>query len=191
MSTNNNENDILLWSRFKNGDEESFVSIFKNYYSDLFNYGCKITGDISVVEDCIQDLFIDLWRSNNKAEIISLNAYLFTAFKFKLLKSINKSGKIISFNDGLHENDFEISKEMLLINAQENKEMTLKIFSAMQQLSSRQKEIIYLKFYQELSYEEISAVMKINYQAVRNLVYQSIKVLKKIMRNVITIIAIF
>src|SRR5665213_1120575 len=139
MSTNNNENDSLLWNQFKNGDAESFVLIFKNYYSDLFNYGCKITSDITLVEDCIQDLFIDLWRSTSKSEIISLKAYLFTAFKFKLLKSINKTGKIISFNDGLHENDFEISKEMLLINDQENKEITQKIFNAMQQLSPRQK----------------------------------------------------
>ncbi len=137
MALHDFESDILLWSQVRNGNTESFVSIFKNYYSDLFNYGCKITDDVTIVEDCIQDLFIDLWRTKGKAEIVSLKAYLFTAFKFKLIKSLGKSGKIISFLDGNHENEFEISKEMLLINDQENKELTLKIFNAMQQLSPR------------------------------------------------------
>jgi DNA-directed RNA polymerase specialized sigma subunit, sigma24 homolog len=45
----------------------------------------------------------------------------------------------------------------------------------------RQKEIIYLKYYMNLSYEEVSEVMNINYQAARNLVYQSIKVLKNVL----------
>jgi len=69
---------------------------------------------------------------------------------------------------------------MLLINDQANKELAQKVFNAMKELSARQKEIIYLKLHQNLSYEEVSEIMNINYQAARNLVYQSIKVLKKI-----------
>ncbi|HEY1199844.1 MAG TPA: sigma-70 family RNA polymerase sigma factor, partial [Niastella sp.] len=52
---------------------------------------------------------------------------------------------------------------------------------ALGQLSNRQKEIIYLKFYQELNYDEVSEIMNINYQAARNLLYQSIKSLKKLL----------
>jgi RNA polymerase sigma-70 factor (ECF subfamily) len=75
---------------------------------------------------------------------------------------------------------FEISREMLLINNQADKELSQKVFAAIEELSSRQKEIIYLKFHQNLGYEEVSEIMNINYQAARNLVYQAIKVLKKI-----------
>jgi RNA polymerase sigma-70 factor (ECF subfamily) len=185
MALDDIDNDIVLWNQFRNGDTESFVSIFKKYYNDLFNYGCKITADDTIVEDCIQDLFVDLWRTGGKAEIISLKAYFFRAFKFKLIKAISKENKTTSFVPGLHENDpmgigFEISKEMLLINNQADKELSQKVFAAIEELSSRQKEIIYLKFHQNLGYEEVSEIMNINYQAARNLVYQAIKVLKKI-----------
>jgi RNA polymerase sigma-70 factor (ECF subfamily) len=180
MALNDIDNDIVLWNQFRNGDTESFVSIFKKYYSNLFNYGCKITADHAIIEDCIQDLFIDLWRTGGKAEIISLKAYFFRAFKFKLIKAISKENKTSSFVPGLHENDFEISREVFLINNHENKELSEKVFAAIEELSSRQKEIIYLKFHQNLSYEEVSEIMNINYQAARNLVYQAIKVLKKI-----------
>jgi len=130
-------------------------------------------------------LHLDLWRSKGKAEIVSLKAYFFTAFKFKLVKAISKVGKTRSLLSGLNADDpiaigFEISHEMFLINDQENEELKQKVFNAMKELSPRQKEIIYLKFHQNLSYEEVSEIMNINYQAARNLIYQSIKVLKKI-----------
>ena len=50
---------------------------------------------------------------------------------------------------------------------------------AIEQLSNRQKEIIYLKFYNGLSYEEISAVTQLKYQSVRNLFSVALKELRK------------
>jgi RNA polymerase sigma-70 factor (ECF subfamily) len=179
MALNENEQDILLWRQFKDGDEESFVCLFRNYYSDLFNYGCKITKDHALVEDCIQDLFADIWRTHGKAEINSLKAYFLRAFKFKLLKALSKSDKRNNIAGRLHE-EFEISYENILIHDQDNEAMKQKVFNALNELSPRQREIIYLKFHQNLSYDEISEIMHINYQAARNLIYQSIKMLKKI-----------
>lgn len=180
MSENNNENEILLWNSFKDGNAESFVLIFKNYYSALYHYGCKITLDTTLVEDVIQDLFVDLWRSGGKAELVSLKAYLFTAFKFKLLKAFKDAGKINIVEANENENSFEISRELILINGEHHEELHKKVAIAMKELTARQSEIIYLKFYQNLSYEEVSEIMHISYQASRNLLYQSIKVLKKI-----------
>jgi len=132
-----------------------------------------------------------LWRTNGKPEILSPKAYFFRAFKFKLVKAIGKIGKTSTFLPGVHENEFEISHETLLINDQENKDIAQKVSNAMQELSSRQQEIIYLKFSQNMGYEEISEIMDINYQAARNLVYQSIKVLKKIITIQLIFILLF
>ncbi|MEO6583305.1 MAG: sigma factor, partial [Ferruginibacter sp.] len=101
MALTNIDTDVALWEQFRNGDTESFVTIFKKYYSDLFNYGRKITTDDAIIEDCIQELFMDLWRTHGKAEIISLNAYFFRAFKFKLIKAIGKAGLTTSFRPKL------------------------------------------------------------------------------------------
>jgi RNA polymerase sigma-70 factor (ECF subfamily) len=175
---NNNENDITLWERFREGDRESFVLIFKSYYSQLFNYGCRITNNTTIIEDTIQELFMDLFRTKGKAEIISFKAYLFKSFKFKLIKTLHKSLKVSSFLSEIHENEFEISHEMFMIINEGNRELSEKLHHAIADLSSRQKEIIYLKFHHDLGYEEVSEIMQINYQAARNLVYQAIKTLK-------------
>lgn len=177
MGITDNERDLALWNQFKNGDEAAFVTLFRNYYSGLFNYGCKITSDNDLVEDCIQELFLEMWRSNGKADIISMRAYIFKAFKFKLVRLITKNNKVKSFTAG--ENDFELSHDNFIIDKEISAIKKEKILAALQELSPRQKEIIYLKFYQDLSYEEVSEIMQINYQAARNLIYQAIKVMKK------------
>ncbi len=179
MGITDNEKDLILWNQFKNGDEESFVVLFRNYYSGLFNYGCKISADKELVEDCIQELFLDIWRSSGKADIISLKAYIFKAFKFKLIRLINKNNKVQPLTSTAAENGFELSHDNFIIDKEISLTKKEKILSALQELSPRQKEIIYLKFYQDLSYEEVSEIMQINYQAARNLIYQSIKVMKK------------
>ncbi len=187
MGLNDNERDIILWNQFKNGDEHSFVAMFRNYYSRLFNYGSKISSDPELLEDCIQELFLDVWRSNGKADIISFNAYIFKAFKFKLIKQLAKKNKIASLGSNIGENAFELSHENFIINNEFNFARKEKILNAFQELSPRQKEIIYLKFYQDLSYEEVSEIMQISYQAARNLIYNSLKMIK----NLVAFLLIF
>ena len=180
MGITDNEKDLILWNQFKNGDEEAFAALFRTYYSGLFNYGCKIAADTELVEDCIQELFLDVWRSSGKTEIVSLKAYIFKAFKFKLIRLINKNNKVQPLTTTAAENGFELSHDNFIIDKELSANKKEKILRALQELSPRQKEIIYLKFYQDLSYEEVSEIMQINYQAARNLIYQSIKAMKKI-----------
>ncbi|MEP6616228.1 MAG: sigma-70 family RNA polymerase sigma factor [Ginsengibacter sp.] len=191
--TLNIDRETILWNQFRNGNEESFITVFRNYYSNLYNYGCKITQDHNLVEDCIQDLFMDMWRTGGKAEIISIRAYVFKAFKFKLLKALGKISRVPNLQVNSSEHTFELSHEMFLISQQENLEQFEKLQAALLELSPRQKEIIYLKYYSNLSYEEVSDIMNINYQAARNLVYQSIKVLKKILavQLILSLISIY
>jgi RNA polymerase sigma factor (sigma-70 family) len=177
MRITDNEKDLALWNQFKHGDEEAFVTLFRNYYPGLFNYGCKITSDNDLVEDCIQELFLEIWRSNGKADILSMRAYIFKAFKFKLVRLITKNNKVQSYTAVEHA--FELSHENFIIDKEISAIKKEKILAALEELSPRQKEIIYLKFYQDLSYEEVSEIMQINYQAARNLIYQAIKLMKK------------
>jgi RNA polymerase sigma-70 factor (ECF subfamily) len=74
---------------------------------------------------------------------------------------------------------FEVSHDNFMIEKQEDQQKKQRIIDALKTLTNRQREIIYLKIYQELSYEEISDIMSINYQVARNLMSQAIKALKK------------
>ena len=172
--------DIVLWESYKQGDRESFGKLFRRYHQPLIQFGGKFSSDQELLEDCIQELFVELWQNKSQTQVQSVKAYLFKALKYKLFRALQKKSglALTSIHD---ETGFEFSHETLLISKQESEEKAAKVIAAMQQLSNRQKEIVYLKFYQELSYEEVSEVMGINYQVARNLFHQSVKALRKIL----------
>jgi RNA polymerase sigma factor (sigma-70 family) len=168
--------DLQHWHAFTNGDRHALGMLFNSYYPHLHRYGNKIVADTQVLEDSIQELFIELWQHKNPPPSISVKAYLLKALKYKLLKTLPK--KNILLPDAVA---FEISYESFIIARQDDEEKIKKVVQAIDQLSNRQKEIIYLKFYQNLSYEEVSEIMNINYQVARNLLHQAIKAMRKIL----------
>lgn len=174
--------DILLWESFRKGDRDAFAHLFRAYYQPLFRYGSKFTTDEKLLEDCIQELFIELWQSNNRTEVLSVKSYLLKSLKYKILKTYRKKTGRLSLEDG--GDHFVWSHENFLIAEQEDEEKKRYLLRALEKLSNRQKEIIYLKFYQNLSYEEVSEIMNINYQVARNLLYQAIKSLKSLLAGV-------
>jgi RNA polymerase sigma-70 factor (ECF subfamily) len=170
----------MLWEAFRSGDQDAFAALFREHYETLFKFGNKFTTDTELLEDCIQELFIELWQAKSRAPVLSVKAYLLKSLKYKLLKAFRKQGKVLPLYDN-GEGYFEWSHENFLIEQQENDEKKQLVIKALGRLSSRQKEIIYLKYYQNLSYEEVSEIMNINYQVARNLLYQAIKSLKSIL----------
>jgi RNA polymerase sigma factor (sigma-70 family) len=171
--------DIELWNAFIEGSRESFSMLFRRYYPVLVQYGGKLCADLSLVEDAIQELFVELWQSHPK--VSSVKAYLFKALKFKIFKQFRQK---INHHTALTDDmQFEISHEDFLVHKNEDKEKADRIIKALKRLPNRQQEIIYLKLYQGLNYEELTEVMHINYQATRNLFYEAIKSLRKSLPN--------
>ena len=173
---NTAKEDILLWESFRGGDREAFATLFRNHYEQLFRYGTKFTANAGLVEDCIQELFIELWQTKNRTPVTSVRAYLLKSLKYKLLKEHRKNRVVGPVTDG--QTTFQWSHENLIIAGEEDREKTQRVINALEGLTERQKEIVYLKYYQNLGYDEISEIMNINYQVARNLLYQAIKSLR-------------
>ena len=170
--------DIFCWNAFKQGDREAFDTLFRRHYSILFQYGSKLCPEREILEDNIQELFIELWQSSSATPIQSVKAYLLKALKYKLFKQLKPSRTLRSIDKLEDEMSFIISHEDFIIQEEERKRSLHQVTNAINRLPNRQKEIIYLKIYQSLEYEEISEVMNINYQVARNLFYQAIKSLR-------------
>lgn len=173
--------DIELWFAFKKGDKNAFGELFRRHYSLLYQYGIKLCTDTTVVEDCIQELFIELWQNKSEARVQSVKAYMLTAIKYKLFKIYRNNPETKSFEDAQDNMNFEIGPENFIIAREEDRQKSQLIITALGQLPPRQKEMIYLKIYQNLGYDEICEVMGINYQVARNLFSQSLKSLRKVL----------
>lgn len=176
---NDQPSDIDLWNAFTGGDQEAFGLIFRRCYPLLFQYGRKICSNNEVLEDTIQELFADLWQKKKQEPVQSVRAYLLKALKFKLYKQYQRKTWVNSLDD-LSSEPFGLSHETFMIQEQQDCEKLTLVLETLNILPPRQKEIIYLKIYKGLSYEEISYLMQINYSVARNLLSQALKSLRKL-----------
>ncbi len=164
-------------------NENEFRFFFREYYPKLYSYGYKIIQQHEALEDCLQELFTEIWRNTAKTDIKSMNAYLYKSLQYKLFKHLAKEKKLATQSTTDFNYPFEINADTLLLQEEENTERVARVIKLMEHLSARQREIIYLKFYKYLSYEEISEIMQISYQAARNLLSLSLKTLRKAMQE--------
>ena len=186
MKDNNLENINFLWYSFLNGDDKVFAAIYQQYIERLLSYGYKLTSDRDLVHDCIQEIFLNLFlkRKNGGKKIENLKAYLFVALRYGIAKRIKKQKKHEplelneDFENQLFESEYNVQNQ--LIKFELSTELKDKLSDAVSNLPPKQKEIIYLKFEEELNYSEISEVMKISVESSRKLLYRSLLSLRRI-----------
>ena len=176
---NNDEKEC--WIRFKAGDDEAFRQFFDKYSDKLFSFGKTICKDRELVKDCIQDLFISIWVSRDRlSDVQSPKYYLLISLRRLIFKKLNIK-EVISI-DELNNIDLtahEPNNETLLEQKEDTLAKSKLLNKVMAVLPARQKQAIYLRYYLELNYDEISDIMKVNYQVVRNLVYRGLQNIRK------------
>ncbi len=176
-----NDTDVALLLLMQQHNEQALARLMKNYYNSLYNYAGRFTKDESLVKDAIQEVFISLWQRRATAgSIVSPRFYLLRAVKNKVLKALHKkNNRDTSLSESDYNFDVEFSIEKKIIEKQVAEEKASKLKTIIAGLSARQREIIYLKFYQQLDHGQIAGLMSINQQSVYNLLHESIQRLKK------------
>jgi RNA polymerase sigma factor (sigma-70 family) len=174
------KSDTLLWNEFIRGDEDAFRLIYISHVQTLFKYGCNFTQDEALIKDCIQDIFVDLMKYRSTiGSTNDIRLYLFKSLKRKIIRSLHKSEIYRHLESDKIPFQYAISYEEEMIEDERVKSRIRHLELAMSALSPRQKEAIYLKYVSNLSYEEISSLMKMKYQSARNLIFRGLEKLRE------------
>ncbi|WP_158281306.1 RNA polymerase sigma factor [Dyadobacter jejuensis] len=177
-----NDEDQALWLLVKEGDQASFGILLERYYPVLMNYGVRIKDDPEFIKDCLHDLFVEIWNRRYQLDSVhNLKSYLLASLRRRVIR---ESKRLRWFKEARELNDdyhFEVqfTIEHYLINNEIKHESLKKLKVNLDRLTKRQREVIYLRFYQELDYDEISKIMEINRHSAVNLIYEALKLLRK------------
>lgn len=179
MALSDQEQITSLWMEFLAGDELAFSRLYLLFFDDLLMYGRRVGGDDLIVEDAIQDLFIKLYQKkialkDNK----KLRPFLFRSLKNLIYNQLLRDAKLTSFDD--YECPFNLEytiDDQVFTN--QKQQLSDEVHRFMRGLSNRQREIIYLRFVHEMSFEEISVIMNIHVQSARNLLARSMDKIRK------------
>ncbi len=180
MKENPSQQELDLLQRILKNDELALGLLMRKYYTDLYNYASRFTADDALIKDCIQEVFISLWQRRQTAGgILSPKFYFLRAIKNKVLKQLDKAHRKIG-NQLPDDYDFshEFSVEKMIIAKQVSEENAARLNALLALLSKREKEVIYLKYYQYLDNGQVAELMNISRQSVYNLLHEAIRKLQ-------------
>lgn len=166
----------IKWRQFVSGDNDSYSWIYSTYVQILYKYGLRFTPEPEIIKDCIQEVFTLLYK--NRDHLVTpdnIKVYLFVSLKNCLIRTLYKE----SFYDRELPEHVQFSLEPTVeeefINNEQYCIQQKIIKEILALLSPRQKEIIYYRFIQELSMDEVCLLMDLNYQSAQNLIQRSLK----------------
>ncbi|MGD1893233.1 MAG: RNA polymerase sigma factor [Cyclobacteriaceae bacterium] len=164
----------ICWKNFLQGDSSAFEEIYNRYYERLYQYGRHLTPDENIVRDSIQTLFVDLWQRKEHLSItLNVQGYLLKALRRVIIKQLQKQRKVIS--TPLPIVDSEEDRTILRESEEENQKSMQR---ALSQLTPHQREVIHLRFYANLSNQQIASTLNISVNTVYNIISLSIAKLR-------------
>lgn len=188
-SANHTISDFELWELFRNGSSIAFELIYKTYFDRLYNYGCQFVHDTTLVEDVIQELFVELQRrSFYLSSTDTILPYLYSAFRRKMIRAREKSKRYEELDLSVVSFPLELSVEEEIILHENDASKSKLLNETLKKLSEKHREIIFLYFYENMSYEEIKEIQGFeNVKSARNLLYKALDS----MRGIISRLSVF
>ena len=172
----NDKRDKALVISFIKGDNNAFSSIYTVHVDGLFDYGTSLGFERETVKDAIQDIFIKLYLNKKHLKNIeSLRFYLFRMLKNRLLDIFNSLNKEEPIETS--ELPFLLEDSILDFIIEEEGRLALeqKVNDLLNILTDRQKEAVYLRFLQEMEYDDVANLLDMTAPAVRKLISRAIK----------------
>ncbi len=162
--------------------------LFRYNYRPLCLYALHYLNDHDMVEDVVQECFAMLWeKMRDGIQVTNRRAYLYTAVRNRCLDNLRKAGlktEELKPYDAYGIIDDDDAQERSLIEA--------RLWTAIDSLPEKCREIFLLSKRDGLKYEEIAAELGISENTVRNQMSKALKTLKEGAQKIISFfLAIF
>jgi len=168
-----------LWNLAQKGDADAFRDIHRALFKGLYNYALKLLQDGDLASDAVQDLFVKIWvRRDGIGTVQKIKPYFFTALRRQVLNQLRNLHHRELQIGGLPRPDIDFSPEEIVVRNEEYATLQNKIAALLNELPRRQKEVIYLRYFEEMDYTQIAEIMGIHYQSVLNLTQKALQKLR-------------
>jgi len=168
----------IIWGKFKAGDRRAFEIIYNEFVDALFSYGLRISCHRTLVEDAIQDLFLDVYSyGEHLRKPESLEFYLYKTLKRIIIKKLKEKYRF-SHPDTFTE-QFELKFPLEEDSAQTLDAQTRALHEELKKLDTKKRELLFLKFNSGLTYKEIGDLLVCNPDTVKKQVSRVLNLLRK------------
>jgi RNA polymerase sigma-70 factor (ECF subfamily) len=180
--------DAALMLRVKRGDRAAFAVLVEKYKQPLYNFIFRTLRDETESEDVAQTVFLQVYKSRARYErTAKFSTWLFTIARNLCLNEIRRRSRhpaeSLEEAHAEHEDQphrqYEDKKISLPTDHALQGELARKIEEALADLPENQRTAILLCRQDEMSYEEIAAVLDCSLSATKSLIHRGREVLKE------------
>lgn len=159
----------------KNGDERSMTELFLNYKDYVMRSAFIMLRSKDEAEDVTENVFFKIFTNLRSFDMErDFHPWLSRIIRNECYSYLKKHRRLVNNSDSWLES----------INSEDTHPETIKLVqSILEQLSQKEREIIQLRFYQELTFEEIAKVLSTTVGNVKVRIHRAIKKLKEMMPN--------
>lgn len=168
------ETDTTLIDMLKAGNMQALLSLYKKYKQGLYQFSLQLVRNTDEAEDIVEETFVKLIdHVSTLTQPAKLKSWLFSVARNEALMMLKRRGKRMEITE---ETIFETDGIDMLIN---NSERHALIKRKIEQLKFDYKEIVLLREYEQLSYEEIASITGNSLAAVKSRLFKARKELSK------------
>lgn len=176
--------DRELVSRILAGDRDLFTKLMQRYERRVVNYVYRITHRYEEAHDLTQEIFMKVYLALDRYDPkFQFSTWLFRIAQNSAIDAIRKKSlpevPLMRQVDGEEEVEREIIDGRVTPHrALQNKQLSAAIDKAVEKLPGDYRELIQLRHFAELSYEEIAAMKKLPLGTVKNKLFRARNLLK-------------
>lgn len=175
MQQQTDQREEKLWAELKQGNEKALSELIMLFADSLYSYGYLLCRNRELVEDCIQDLFLHLWRKRETlVETRNVKTYMMAALRNRIKDSFRKTRGLYTIDFREDEMEKESSPEQQWIEVEQQTLQTEMVKRSVDALPARMKQVIYLRYFAGFSYPDIAEIMEISQQVAINMVHRAI-----------------
>ncbi len=164
-----------IFETFRSGDRKVFSVLYRYFYPKLREYGAIYCSDTMLVENCIQDFFEKMLKHPERLDhVINFDAYVYRSIKHRLLTDLNKEKRRAVIRKIVEIPKVTDSVEHQLMQQEADELQIQWLRKQIEILPLRQKEVVFLRFYEGFNYEKISKITELSNQVVRNYVARAL-----------------
>jgi RNA polymerase sigma-70 factor (ECF subfamily) len=173
--------DSALIKRLSAGDEEALGTLMDRYGGALLHFAHRLVGDMQLAEEIFQDTMLKAWQQASSFRVDGhLKAWLFRVVRNNAIDYMRKRRLPVE--------EFTICLETAATTFRPDREverswLSAEVFDALDELPEAYREVVDLRFFQQLCYQEISRILDIPLGTVKSRLNYALQRLTKLLRE--------
>lgn len=169
------DEDLML--EVRNGAGETLGVLFDRYHTPLYNFYAKLTGDRTLSEDLVQEVFLRILKySRSYQPGTPFRAWIYQIARNARVDHYRKTPKHITFEP-------EMAPPVKPKDAAQESQESELLHRALMQMPEEKREILVLSRFQELKYEEIARLLGCELGTVKTRIHRAIQELRENFRR--------